>query len=166
MDVLLCSVLADDENQDVGTEPGRDENAHLQVPLGVRLRAWRNVRRSPPLTEPAPRGIPQAVRRGRRRGRQPRGAFEVASQPKQPRGLEELRVARCRPTSAKPCFSSARRVSPTRRRLRSARARLGRSRVGSIVPARGSGKTPLHRQRRRVRPESHDAGRSDCGGCG
>jgi hypothetical protein len=31
LDVLLCSVLGDNENQDVGTEPGRDENAHLQV---------------------------------------------------------------------------------------------------------------------------------------
>jgi hypothetical protein len=35
----LCSVLGDNENQDVGTEPGRDENAHLQVQLRVRLRA-------------------------------------------------------------------------------------------------------------------------------
>jgi hypothetical protein len=39
LDVLLCSVLGDDENQDVGTEPGWDENAHLQVQLRVRLRA-------------------------------------------------------------------------------------------------------------------------------
>ena len=67
----------------------------------------------------------KATPRSRRRRRQLRRQPEIAS-PAAER-VESRNSARrlqsCRPTSARPCFSSARRVSPTRRRLRSARAR-------------------------------------------
>jgi hypothetical protein len=35
---FYCAVCSETINQDVGTEPGWDENAHLQVQLRVRLR--------------------------------------------------------------------------------------------------------------------------------